>query len=648
MFTSQKMLFVDLLVLKKNMDAISKEIVKFGDFEVSNHSALLPNQTWDLDPLHDQKRMISEFQRDTQVLLEYYEDFDTQNISYQHKRDLSLPVIGDFLRNYKQEQQFFLADYKEIKKKKETCAIKMAGLRMHNELTTITANHQNIHEIRHLYSILGTIDTVNFSILKDEFESQFDGELLYEGHVNDSTIVFITVSHEREEELKTMLDHFYFKNYGLPPEFFGEGIANMTKLGLEYVLLCDEEEAIDKKIKAITPKMKDHLNQMLFSLNIYEKINSVQNQIKYSSSFAVLSGWISQKSYTSIKTLLDKQCKDNYQIYIADTDTFTNNIEIPTKLNNPKIFQPFEKLVTLFGIPHYKEIDPTVIFALLYVLMYGAMFGDFGQGAILFLIGIIGFFVKKNLRFIFGLMIWVGISSSIFGLLYGSYFGYEAAFGYNVPKAIWISPIHNINTMLMIASVFGIAVMLLSFILGVINFIRMKDWGGLIFSHKGLTAFIVYVLLLLAAYSAYTGISSPFLWTTIGILSLFLGLERVWEALIYKHGLLKDWWMGFFDMFEFFLSMLTNTLSFIRIGAFALTHAALMMAVFTLRDLAGGTGLAANSTVILGNIFIIIMEGFIVGIQTLRLEYYEFFLRFFKGTGRPFMPISSEKDKESK
>ena len=92
-------------------------------------------------------------------------------------------------------------------------------------------------------------------------------------------------------------------------------------------------------------------------------------------------------------------------------------------------------------------------------------------------------------------------------------------------------------------------------------------------------------------------------------------------------------------MFEFFLSMLTNTLSFVRIGAFALTHTALMMAIFTLRDLAGGDTFMAYMIVIIGNIFVIGMEGFIIGIQTLRLEYYEFFMRFFRGTGRLFKPI---------
>ncbi|MGL4393876.1 MAG: V-type ATP synthase subunit I [Brevinema sp.] len=645
MFTSQKMLLIDLLVLKKDMDKISKDIVEFGQFEISPHSALLQNHSWNTDPLNDQKRMIADFQRVSQDLIQFYQAFQSVPYLYEHKEDLTLPNIGGYLRNYKQDVQRFQASYKEIRSRKEAYAVKMAGLRMYNQLTPNPETQ--IKEVRHLYSILGTIDTVNFDILKDEFESKFEGELLYEGHVNDSNIVFITVAHEQEEELKALLDRFYFKNYGLPLEFFGQGVANMVRLGLEYTLLCDEEFELDKKIKSITPNILENLHQIVFSLNVFQKVNSVQTQIKYSGSFAILSGWISQKNYIALKKVLDRECQDNYELTIADTETFNTEIEVPTQLNNPKIFKPFETLVTLFGVPNYKEIDPTIIFALLYVLMYGAMFGDFGQGLILLALGIIGFFTKKDLRFIFGLMIWVGTSSSIFGLLYGSYFGYEAAAGYNVPEAIWMSPIHNINSMLMITSLFGIGVITLSFVLGVINFIRMRDWGGLFFSHKGITAFIVYALLLLGGYGAYAGISYPMLWPTVTILSIFLGLERVWEALIYKHGMLKDWWMGFFDMFEFYLSMLTNTLSFIRIGAFALTHAALMMAIFTLRDLAGGTGFAANLTVILGNIFIIVMEGFIVGIQTLRLEYYEFFLRFFKGTGRKFNPITSEK-KENK
>ncbi|MGL5955489.1 MAG: V-type ATP synthase subunit I, partial [Brevinema sp.] len=235
---------------------------------------------------------------------------------------------------------------------------------------------------------------------------------------------------------------------------------------------------------------------------------------------------------------------------------------------------------------------------------------------------------------------WVGISSMIFGVLYGSYFGYESMYYDWVPEPYWISPMHNIETIFLYAILFGIMVISFSYILGIINSLRMKDWQSLIFSHKGVVAFCIYLIVLTIVYRMVQSLSVPMiLYIFLGALSLFLGLERIWDAIIFGHGSVKDWWMGFFDMFEFFLSLLTNTLSFVRIGAFALTHAALMMAVFTLRDLAGGDTWAAYLIIIIGNIFVIGVEGFIVGIQTLRLEYYEFFTRFFRGTGQTFKPI---------
>lgn len=648
MFTTQKMLLIDLLVLEKDVDNISKILVEFGQFELSSHSSLTFSDKWHIQPIHQKKRMISDLQQEAKELQEFYLQHASQIPMFfeENSEDLGLPAITEFIRTYKREKLNFLEQYNAIRKNKEWYAVKMAGLRMYNEATSKMKHHE-IHAITHFYSILGTISTANLPLLQHEFENNFEGELLYEGHVNESEIVFIAVSHQQVKELTAILDNLYFINHGLPSEFFGEGDTNMLHLSLEYTLLCDQEDILQQKIITTSYHVLQKLYTIINSLNFYQQIDSVQNQIKHTDLFATLSGWITEKSYPAIQKLLKQKCGDNFEIIVSDVDTFTQPADPPTKLNNPKIFKPFETLVTLFGVPNYKELDPTIIFGILYVIMYGAMFGDVLQGLALFLTGFAGFLFSKKKKnsnnMIFSLMMWVGTSSSIFGLLYGSYFGYESAGGYNVPHPLWMSPIHNINSILSIAVLFGITLITLSYILGIINAFRMKNWAGLIFSHKGLTAFTVYILLLVIAYYTYTQQSAPFIITLIiVILSVFLGLERVWEALIYKHGSLKDWWMGFFDMFEFYLSMLTNTLSFVRIGAFALTHAALMMAIFTLRDLAGGTGLAANLVVFIGNIFVICMEGFIVGIQTLRLEYYEFFLRFFQGTGREFNPIKSK------
>lgn len=643
MFVTQKMILLDILLLQKDVEDVSKLIIESNFFELSAYSSLASDteNKWSHENTTGKKKLIYDLQKSNQELELFFHPYRTGSLLITNETPAyTIPFMSDTIRQYKTKKDQLEERYYLIKKNKEKVAIKIAGLRMYMD-TQRNNKKVIVNESATMYSILGLINISNLSILKQEF-SRFNGELLTEGHVNDSEIVFITIPENQKEELTTLLEQLYFINYGLPEEFFGEGIANMMKLGLEYTIICDQEEMLEFEIKKITPIIIDTLDNISDSLKLYAKILEVSHSMKQAGHFVLLSGWITASKYRELQKKLKTLCGDIFEITVTGTETFRIEVDIPTKLQNPKIFKPFEQLVTTFGIPNYKEIDPTIIFAGLYVFMYGAMFGDVGQGALLLLCGIFGKLFKKqsNFNMIFGIMIWVGMSSTIFGVLYGSYFGYESTLYAWVPEPLWLSPMHNINTILLYAIFFGIGVISFSYVLGIINAIRMREWDVLIFSHKGLIAFIIYIIVLSMGYMMIKGVTVPIsLFYIFGILSLFLGLERIWEALFYGHGSIKDWWMGFFDMFEFFLSMLTNTLSFVRIGAFALTHTALMMAIFTLRDLAGGDTFMAYMIVIIGNIFVIGMEGFIVGIQTLRLEYYEFFMRFFRGTGRLFKPI---------
>ncbi len=644
MFVTQKMVLLDVLVLQKDIEDVSKLIVEAGYFEPSSYSsmALQTDKQWIQENTAEKKKLISNLLKEAQDLQHFFDPQNKFEVPDTQKEVVyTIPMMGDTIRQYITKKNQLEERSARIRKQKEDIAVKIAGLKMHMN-TTAKHSTSKIGESKDLYSNFGLITTGNLAVLRNEFH-RFGGELLTEGHVNDLEIVFITVPRENKTELTALLEQLYFVNYGLPEEFFGEGSSNMMRLGLDFTLVCDQEDMLESEIKKLKPAVLTNLKDILSSLDLYSKISDIRQSMKQAGHFVLLSGWITASNFRKFKKDLAELCGDNYEITVTDTDSFRVSVDIPTKLDNPKIFKPFEQLVTTFGMPNYKEIDPTIIFGALYIFMYGAMFGDVGQGAIIFLGGLLGLILgrKSSFGLIFGLMVWVGMSSMIFGVLYGSYFGYEKLAGYDwVPDAMWMSPMHNINDMLLYAILFGVGVISFSYVLGIVNCLRMKDFNGLIFSHKGLTAFVVYLILLSMVYCFVFTIPIPIIvYVVLGALSLFLGLERVWDALFFGHGSIKDWWMGFFDMFEFFLSILTNTLSFVRIGAFTLTHAALMMAIFTLRDLAGGDTISAYVTVVFGNLFVVVVEGFIVGIQTLRLEYYEFFLRFFKGTGRTFKPI---------
>jgi V/A-type H+-transporting ATPase subunit I len=271
------------------------------------------------------------------------------------------------------------------------------------------------------------------------------------------------------------------------------------------------------------------------------------------------------------------------------------------------------------------------------------MFGDCRQGAILLLGGYSWAFKKK---IPLGKVIaTVGVFSIIFGFFYGSVFGYEDIFTFGF-KTMHSS--ENINITLIASILIGIFCTCMVIVINIINGIRQKNLEKTVFDFNGIVGLIFYVSIIagvLLLLGSGTSVFTPLYIIIFVVLPLLI--------MFFKHPLAKlaarkkDWLpknMGeyilenFFELFEVILSFATNTISYIRIGAFALNHVGMMMVVFILAK--GSAGSDNLFVIIIGNAIVIALEGLIVGVQVLRLHYYEFFSRFYSGSGREFNPIT--------
>jgi V/A-type H+-transporting ATPase subunit I len=270
----------------------------------------------------------------------------------------------------------------------------------------------------------------------------------------------------------------------------------------------------------------------------------------------------------------------------------------------------------------------------------------------------------KGLQSLGLLLVYCGASAAIFGFLYGSIFGFE---GHLVEEylhfhfePLWFSPLHNILGILSIAIDVGILLLLFGFLLGLFNQIRSRDWAHFFFGHTGLVALAFYIsfLALLGGFLADTAIAPrvavaisnlplPFPWLAL-IFGIGIMLSGFLRNLVEGHrpliegsgigGFIMFLVQSFMDIFETVISMLSNTLSFVRVGAFAVAHGGLSLAIFSLAGEEPTVGFWI--VIILGNIFIIGFEGLIVYIQTMRLHYYEILGKFFTGGGMRFEPLT--------
>ena len=315
----------------------------------------------------------------------------------------------------------------------------------------------------------------------------------------------------------------------------------------------------------------------------------------------------------------------------------------PTVLRNNWFARPFELFVEMYSLPQYGDFDPTFFMALTYCLLFGIMFGDMGQGLALMVIGLA--FEKKGK--LFGVIGRVGITSTIFGFLFGSLFGYEDALNpihqklFHVREKLF-DVMANSNTMFLLISAIAIGAVLIMItqMINIANNAKKKKYGEVLFSQNGIAGLVFYGQL-----NGVNIAKNPLYIIICFVLPVicFVMKEPFTNAVEHKAMKPKEGWGGYvtqsiFEMIEILLSFVTNSMSYLRVGGFVLSHAGMMLVVMTLVKMTGNAG---PVVLIIGNAFVMILEGLIVGIQTLRLEYYEMFSRYYTGGGVRFKALQA-------
>ena len=296
----------------------------------------------------------------------------------------------------------------------------------------------------------------------------------------------------------------------------------------------------------------------------------------------------------------------------------------PMVLNNPWWAKPFEVFAKLVGVPASGEVDPSALLSVIAPLLFGYMFGDLGQGFVLLVAGLI---LRRRLPEL-GLLVPGGIAAMVFGLLFGSVFAVE-----HVVPALWIHPMEEPLILLGAAVAGGAVILLIGLLLGGLSAVyrgRLGRWlatdGAIIVIYLGLLGMILDTR---AGLVALAGVG----WFFVGTATT--ASER---RIVHALGELGE-------LVERLLQLGVNTVSFARVGAFALAHAGLSAAIAGMMH---GSGPVASAIIlVLGNAVILVIEGLVVSIQTTRLVLFEFFARFLEAKGRAFIPLLPPTDEPS-
>lgn len=431
----------------------------------------------------------------------------------------------------------------------------------------------------------------------------------------------------KEAEMMSVLSAAGWRAVAIPPELHDRPDKVRRELGERLARAEAENTAQCRVVERLQGDYRERLIAATRTLALAAPYADLEEALRARGGLALIGGWVPKCDLPHVRRALDERFARPY-VLTARAPLPSERAQVPSVTRHPWPVHPFAALVKNYGVPRYGEFDPTLLFAATFVLMFGMMFGDVGQGAVIAAVGIV---FRRKLRSFSAFFVAAGLSAVAFGFLYGSIFGYE-----ELIHPLWIAPMSDPMRMLGVALAWGIGFILLATGLTVYN--RMIDgrWGEALFDGKGIAGMLFYVGVIYGLYRALAAGQFGAGEAAAMALPLVAILGFKWRHYHAPFG--ERLLVVLIEGFETVLAYFANTLSFLRVAAFSLNHVALAIAVFTLAGMMQTTG--HWITVVLGNLFILVLEGAIVAIQVLRLEYYEGFSRFYSGDGREFRPLT--------
>jgi len=644
MFFPEAMSEVELIVPSKDLLAVTKVLGNRGVFHQIDSTYLgLENMgpnTW-----QEKAASYSTLERRIQVIM--------QNLNLEEK--YSGPSNVDSISELEPLQAAVDRIEGEVKSTTDQMANEKKKLEQLesqlSQLEPIAQTNVDVGALRksnYLYSVLGIIPAENVSRLQTSL-TRVPHAFFTLREDPKRPVVWVLGPRSNSDVIERAVKSAYLNPLTLPEEFEGSPAKATESIHKAIETSKQRISELNQELAKLANTHKDELYKLLWEVHVSRLIADAIARFGQLRHTYVVVGWVPSADLDALIQRL-KQASREILIEARKIEPTDRHANVPVSLRNPGILSPFELLVNTYARPRYEEIDPTVLVAVTFPLLYGAMFGDVGHGLVLAAIG----WLLSRRSTLGGLLVACGLSGTLFGFIYGSVFGFEEV----LPHLI--RPSESILQILGIAIGAGMVLINLGILLNLYNAFRARDWGRFFFDSNGLAGWILYLSFLVIFIQ---GVGTLILKTTLfpGYVMTIAGILMVITALVavvFSHPL--QHWMetrhfeiegskvifgvqAFFEALEKFISMFSNTLSYVRVGAFAIVHAGFTGAVFIIAKLVGGgheAGFGYWTVVVLGNLFVIGLEGFIVTIQTMRLHYYEFFSKFFQGGGSPYEPLA--------
>ncbi|MBC6714190.1 V-type ATP synthase subunit I [Treponema sp. Marseille-Q3903] len=666
MARTAEMKLLELMVLKEDISAVIEYIGKKGSFQFQKKekSRNAINQSDENAFVDVDSQFYDEIKSacsDLSIDLSEVSEIIAKSSSPTEKDRESAGYIIQSYRNLS----------KQLTEAKESASKIQDAYKEAMAFSNLQVSYAELEHLSFLSLKIGKISSGKYEDLKNALE----GNAVVIPLGDDKSHLLIASSKKGRFALDSILKEYDFVTMEIPPDFKGvpqNVLDGLKKRKIESESAIEELE-IQKKNFAETHKQS--FIKLAASFAIAVQIEGIKRNLESTELVYRITGWIPAGEAEAYMKELEDLTEG--RIAIREFEPYEvpavmNGIEdVPVKLEHGKFVKSFERMIFSYGSPVYGTIDPSPFVAIFFTILFGIMFGDFGQGMFFVLFGIL---MMRNVikvgrwnKFA-PIFMSIGISSSIMGLLTGEFFGTEKVLE---PFAEWVTgffgtphapilklmPSSDPNSIFVMFGVFGAAVAIgfvintCGLLLNIINNIIRKKYAQALFGKNGLAGAIFFwyvIALILRIVIAHHSVAVYDI--VIIAVSLFFAafaepfaLKLEGKKELFENGFGAYFISSIVEIIEVISGYLSNTISFVRVGAFALSHAVLNFTILTLTNMCGGVLSPGGILImILGNALIIVLEGMIVAIQVIRLQYYEFFSKFFHETGSEFKPFVFE------